>query len=133
MLGVVFNITIDTYLPRMANKHILEPFSFGGQKDIQTFTSLPSAAFPLALRPAGDWEPTLQESVDVIRQLASSGELKGLSLNHGGAVLIRGLPIKTPGDYSDIAHSFGFVAHEEVGRPPIRTVLARNVKTANEG
>ncbi|KAJ4423027.1 hypothetical protein N0V82_002294 [Gnomoniopsis sp. IMI 355080] len=51
----------------------------------------------------------------------------------GGALLIRGLPIHTADDYSEIAHSFGFVAHEEVGRPPIRIVLAKNVKTANEG
>lgn len=48
-------------------------------------------------------------------------------------MLFRGLPIQTPDDYSEIAHAFGFSAHEEVGRPPIRTVVAKNVKTANEG
>lgn len=117
----------------MASQHRFEPFSFEGQKDVQSFAPLPSATFPLALRPAGDWEPSLQESVDAIRQLASSGELKRLSQEHGGALLIRGLPIRTPKDYSDVAHAFGFVAHEEVGRPPVRTVLAKNVKTANEG
>lgn len=118
----------------MAVRPRFEPFYFEGQKNIQPFTPLPNAfSFPLALKPAGDWEPTLQESVDAVRQLATSGELKRLSQEHGGALLIRGLPIKTPEDYSDIAHAFGFVAHEEVGRPPIRTVLAKNVKTANEG
>lgn len=61
------------------------------------------------------------------------GELDRLVKRHGGALIIRGLPIKTPEDYSKVAHAFGFVAHEEVGRPPIRTVLAKNVKTANEG
>ncbi|KUI61243.1 hypothetical protein VP1G_08419 [Cytospora mali] len=117
----------------MDNHRRLEPFSFEGQKDIQAFTSLPSGAFPLALQPEGDWRPTLQESVDAIRQLATSGELKRLSQEHGGALLLRGLPIRSAEDYSEIAHAFGFVAHEEVGRPPIRTILAKNVKTANEG
>jgi hypothetical protein len=117
----------------MASKPEFQPFSFEGQQDIKAFANLPSAEFPLALRPANDWNPSLQESVDAISHLSSSGELKRLVQKHGGALLIRGLPIKTPEDYSVIAHAFGFVAHEEVGRPPIRTVLAKNVKTANEG
>ncbi|ROW09883.1 hypothetical protein VPNG_06279 [Cytospora leucostoma] len=117
----------------MASEHTFEPFSFEGQQDVQKFAPLPSAEFPLALRPAGDWKPSLQESVDAIRHLANSGELKRLINKHGGALIIRGLPIKTAEDYSEVAHAFGFVAHEEVGRPPVRTVLAKNVKTANEG
>lgn len=36
-------------------------------------------------------------------------------------------------DYSQIAHAFGFKAHEEVGRPPLRIVLAPNIKAVNEG
>lgn len=117
----------------MASKLRFEPFTFGGQEDIKAFANLPSAAFPLALRPVSGWKPSLEESAEAIKQLSSSGELRSLVHKHGGALLIRGLPIKTPDDYSIIAHAFGFVAHEEVGRPPIRTVLAKNVKTANEG
>lgn len=117
----------------MANPPKFEPFSFEGQHDVKDFADLPSAEFPLALRPANGWSPSLQDSVEAISQVSSSGELKTLVQKHGGALLIRGLPIKTPEDYSIFAHAFGFVAHEEVGRPPIRTVLAKNVKTANEG
>ncbi|KAK2598413.1 hypothetical protein N8I77_011833 [Diaporthe amygdali] len=117
----------------MSSNQIFEPFSFEGQKDVRNFSSLPSAEFPLALRPANGWDPSLQESIEAVRQLSSSGELKRIIQKHGGALLIRGLPIRTPEDYSQIAHAFGFTAHEEVGRPPIRTVLAKNVKTANEG
>lgn len=117
----------------MAPKLKFEPFAFEGQQDIKAFANLPSAAFPLALRPVTGWSPSLEESVEAIRQLSSSDELNSLINKHGGALLIRGLPIKTPDDYSVIAHAFGFVVHEEVGRPPIRTVLAKNVKTANEG
>lgn len=117
----------------MAPEPKFEPFAFEGQEDIKAFANLPSASFPLALCPVTSWSPSLEESADAIRQFSTSGELKSLIHKHGGALLIRGLPIKTPDDYSVIAHAFGFVAHEEVGRPPIRTVLAKNVKTANEG
>lgn len=117
----------------MAYEQEFEPFTFEGQEDVKNFSSLSSAEFPLALRPVNGWNPSLQESVEAIGQLSSSGELKRLIQRHGGALLIRGLPIKTAEDYSKVAHAFGFVAHEEVGRPPIRTVLAKNVKTANEG
>lgn len=117
----------------MANEPKFQPFAFEGQQDIQAFANLPRAEFPLALRPANGWNPSQQDSVEAISHFASSGELKRLIQKHGGALLLRGLPIKTPEDYSIIAHAFGFVAHEEVGRPPIRTVLAKNVKTANEG
>lgn len=117
----------------MASNQIFEPFTFEGQLDVKTFGPLPSAEFPLALRTAHGWNPSLQESVEAISQLSSSGELKSLIQRHGGALVIRGLPIRSAEDYSKVAHAFGFVAHEEVGRPPIRTVLAKNVKTANEG
>lgn len=117
----------------MESQPKFEPFSFEGQQDVKAFADLPGAEFPLALRPANGWNPSLQDSVEAISQLSSSGELKSLIQEHGGALLIRGLPIKTPEDYSIITHAFGFVAHEEVGRPPVRTVLAKNVKTANEG
>lgn len=109
------------------------PFSFEGQKDTAPFLPLPSVDFSLALRPVDGCQPSLQESVEAIRETTRAGQLKRLTEKHGGALLIRGLPIKTADDYSEIAHAFGFIAHEEVGRPPIRTVLAKNVKTANEG
>lgn len=117
----------------MTSEQKFEPFTFEGQEDVSNFNPLPSAEFPLALRPANGWSPSLEEAVDAVRYLSTSGELKGLIRRHGGALIIRGLPIRTPEHYSRVAHAFGFVAHEEVGRPPIRTVLAKNVKTANEG
>ncbi|KAI1858035.1 uncharacterized protein JN550_012928 [Neoarthrinium moseri] len=110
-----------------------ESFAFEGQQDAAKFGLRQRATFPLALKPVEGWQPTLQESIALLRQLSESGALFEQVRNHGGAVLIRGLPIATPQDYSEIAHAFGFPAHEEVGRPPLRTVLARNVKTANEG
>lgn len=111
----------------------LEPFRFEGQKDVSDFGLEPGARFPLALRTADSWNPTLKESIESIREFSSSGDLERVVQRHGGAVLIRGLPIRTAEDYSEVANALGFSAHEEVGRPPIRTVLAKNVKTANEG
>lgn len=114
--------------------HKLNPFAFPGQKPTSSFLPYPSAAsFPLALQPAPTWTPTLPEAIAIIQELTRTGELRQLLQQHGGALLLRGLPIFTADDFSEVAHAFGFIAHEEVGRPPVRTVLAGNVKTANEG
>lgn len=117
----------------MSERQLFEAFTFEGQQDTASLGLGTNDLFPLALKPAGAWNPTLEESIQAIKQLSESGELFDQVKRHGGAVLIRGLPITTPQDYSEVAHAFGFSAHEEVGRPPIRTVLAKNVKTANEG
>ncbi|KAI0892710.1 Clavaminate synthase-like protein [Annulohypoxylon nitens] len=117
----------------MSERQLFEAFTFEGQQDAASLGLDTNDLFPLALKPAGAWNPTLEESIQTIKQLSESGELFDQVKRHGGAVLIHGLPITTPQDYSEVAHAFGFSAHEEVGRPPIRTVLAKNVKTANEG
>ncbi|GAM42489.1 hypothetical protein TCE0_044r16517 [Talaromyces pinophilus] len=106
-----------------------EPFTFECQQKSPN-TGLP---FPLALKTKDNWTPTLHEAVTAIQELRSNNKIFGLAQQHGGAILFRGLPIKTPDDYSQVAHAFGFKAHDEVGRPPLRTVLAPNIKTANEG
>lgn len=117
----------------MSECHHFEAFTFAGQQDTASFGLDVSAPFPLALKPAHGWEPTLEESIEKIKELSESGELFEKVKRHGGAVLIRGLPIRSRQDYSDVVHALGFPAHEEVGRTPIRTVLAKNVETANEG
>ncbi|KAF2791864.1 Clavaminate synthase-like protein [Melanomma pulvis-pyrius CBS 109.77] len=109
------------------------PITFAGQERTRNFGYEEDHAFPLALKANENWNPTLDEAVASIKRASESDEIFQLVKSHGGAVLLRGLPIKTPDDYSRVAHAFGFQAHEEVGRPPIRTVLAPNVKTANEG
>ncbi|KAF2995023.1 hypothetical protein E8E14_003901 [Neopestalotiopsis sp. 37M] len=114
-------------------KNSFQTFSFKGQQNTARLGFDHSASFPLALRPAGAWQPTLDEAVEAIRQFSESGDIFRQVQHHGGALLIRGLPINTAEDYSKIAHAFGFPPHEEVGRPPLRTLLAKNVKTANEG
>ncbi|KAF2711404.1 Clavaminate synthase-like protein [Pleomassaria siparia CBS 279.74] len=110
-----------------------EAFTFAGQEHTATFGYQEDHAFPLALKIHSDGKPSLEEAIASVKSASESGEIFNLVEQHGGAVLLRGLPIKTPDDYSRVAHAFGFEAHEEVGRPPIRTILAKNVKTANEG
>lgn len=68
--------------------------------------------------------------MDATRQLATSGELKRLINKHGGALIIRGLPIKTPEDYSEVAHAFGLVAHEEDGISEERQDSQRRVRSS---
>lgn len=111
----------------------LKEFQFEGQRSTSDFGYQSGHAFPLALQVDPSWKPTVSQAADHIRTLTSSGILLQAIQQHGGALLIRGLPIETANDYSLIAHAFGFEAHEEVGRPPVRTILAKNVKTANEG
>ncbi|KAF2115382.1 hypothetical protein BDV96DRAFT_687324 [Lophiotrema nucula] len=108
-------------------------FTFAGQQQVRDFGYEVDQPFPLALKAKDDWEPTLDEAVYSIEKWTKSGQLLQLVQEHGGAVLFRGLPVKTADDYSRVAHALGFSWHEEVGRPPLRTVLAPNVKTANEG
>ncbi|TDZ16834.1 Clavaminate synthase-like protein [Colletotrichum orbiculare MAFF 240422] len=113
------------------NLPLFEAFVVPGHQDTASFGLAWSAPFPVGLRATR--KLNLAQSVEAIRKFAESGELRRLAKQHGGAVLIRGLPVETPDDYSKVAHAFGFRPHVEVGRPPLRTVLAPNVKTANEG
>ena len=110
-----------------------QSFAFEGQQHTSNFGYYEDHIFPLALQTKADWNPSVSETVAHIESLSKSGALFDLVQKHGGALLIRGLPIDDAETYSLIAHAFGFSAHEEVGRPPVRTVLAKNVKTANEG
>lgn len=107
-------------------------FTFDGQQDTANFGLPWSAPFPLAIS-VDDKIKSIPDAVEAIRQFVQSGDLHSLVKRHGGAILFRGLPLETPDDYSKVAHAFGFRPHIEVGRPPLRTVLAPNVKTANEG
>ncbi|KAK2049498.1 Clavaminate synthase-like protein [Colletotrichum somersetense] len=110
---------------------LFEPLNVPGQQDTAAFGLGWSSPFPLGLKATA--ASSLSESIEAIRSFKQSGDLARLINQHGGAVLIRGLPIQTLDDYSRVAHAFGFRPHIEVGRPPLRTVVAPNVKTANEG
>ncbi|OLN97938.1 Clavaminate synthase-like protein 3 [Colletotrichum chlorophyti] len=123
--------SLDVSGPQNDVSQILEPFDEPGQQDTASFRLAWSAAFPLALKITKS--RGLAESIEIVAQLARSGEWKRLAKQYGGAILIRGLPIETPDNYSRVAHASGFRPHIEVGRPSLRTVLAPNVKTANEG
>lgn len=110
---------------------LFTPFEISGQQSTTKFGLAWDAQFPYCARISDSL--TIDQIVEAIRSFSQSGELKSLVKLHGGALLLRGLPIATPDDYSRIAHALGFAPHVEVGRPPLRTVLAPNVKTANEG
>lgn len=112
-------------------KAIFEPFYFDGQQNTTDLGLPEGGLFPLAFRVIG--ATSIAQSVQAIRDFSESGQLASLIKENGGAILFRGLPIQTPDDYSKVSHAFGLSPHHEVGRPPLRTVLAPNVKTANEG
>ncbi|OHF01000.1 hypothetical protein CORC01_03828 [Colletotrichum orchidophilum] len=114
-----------------STSQLFETFVVPGHQNTADFGLPWSASFPLGLKASKALG--LSESIDAVKTFVQSENLSRLIKKHGGAVLIRGLPIETPHDYSKVAYAFGFRPHVEVGRPPLRTVLAPNVKTANEG
>ncbi|KAK0636765.1 hypothetical protein B0T17DRAFT_485930 [Bombardia bombarda] len=91
------------------------------------------ADFPLSLArtPTQPGAP-LADVLAEIQNLAASGRIRSL-LDHHGAIYFQGLGLESPHDFSEFAHAFGWVAHEDIGNPVRRTVLAKNVATANEG
>jgi hypothetical protein len=66
----------------------------------------------------------LPAAVKLVEQWAGSGELKEQLKQHGGALILRGLPLPTAHAFSQIAFAtkVGTKPHVEVGRPPKRTV-----------
>ncbi|KAH7031485.1 uncharacterized protein B0I36DRAFT_243103 [Microdochium trichocladiopsis] len=91
----------------------------------------PEVSFPLALELSKDGTSTA-ELTDTIRGLAANGTIRKL-LDAHGAIYFNNLGLTSPDDFSDFAHSFGWLPHEDIGNPVRRTLLARNVATANEG
>ncbi|KAK4448321.1 hypothetical protein QBC34DRAFT_465651, partial [Podospora aff. communis PSN243] len=86
--------------------------------------------FPLSLRPSTD--SSLADITAEIRDLAASGEIRTL-LDRHGAIYFQGLGLRDAHEFSKFAHAFGWKPHEDIGNPVRRTVLAKNVATANEG
>ncbi|KAF8886271.1 hypothetical protein CPB85DRAFT_1566841 [Mucidula mucida] len=95
--------------------------------------TLPAPPFPETLLFPGIYGPPAENGsyLDVI---PTGSEFKALLKAHGGAVIFRGFGVETAEAFS----RFGFATkvgppHDEVGRPPVRTIYAENVVTANEG
>ncbi|GAA5966652.1 hypothetical protein JCM3765_007261 [Sporobolomyces pararoseus] len=75
---------------------------------------------------------SMEDWVKVVREEWKRDEVDQVLARHG-ALLLRGLPIKTADDFSRFLHAFGWTAHEDVGNPVNRVVHAPNVANANEG
>lgn len=88
-------------------------------------------AFPLTFSPSQAQTP-VSEIVSELRHLSETGQIRTL-LNAHGAIYFQDLGLKNAEEFSKFAHAFGYVPHEDIGNPVRRTVLAKNVATANEG
>ncbi|GAA6017756.1 hypothetical protein JCM10207_000486 [Rhodosporidiobolus poonsookiae] len=96
-------------------------------------TDSASLPFPLALA-ADPSIDSLDAFVSAVDKVVEDGALIPLLNRHGGAILFRNTPARTPEDFSRIVHAFKLgTPHEELGNPVIRNLLAKNVATANEG
>lgn len=90
-----------------------------------------NTSFPVSLKPY-DTDATLSQKVSDIKKLVKSGEIRRLLNTHGG-IYFQDLNILNAEEFSEFAHAFGYVPHEDIGNPVRRTILAKNVATANEG
>lgn len=91
----------------------------------------PKVAFPLSLSPSKRGT-SLKDLTAEIEDLSSSGEVRNL-LNKHGAIYFQNLNLSSAEEFSEFANAFGYTPHEDIGNPVRRTVLAKNVATANEG
>ncbi|KAF4918698.1 Clavaminate synthase-like protein [Colletotrichum viniferum] len=115
---------IDKGLP------LFEAFKVPGQQDTAKFGLSWSSSFPLGLK--ANKTLNLTESIEAVQRFTRSGDLIKLIGQHGGAALIRGLPIKTPDDYSGATPitSAICIAHELQRQSPqfLSDLLNKGVK-----
>lgn len=87
--------------------------------------------FPISLAPS-DRDAKVDDIVAAARDLAVTGQVRNLLDKHG-AIYFQNLKLQDAHEFSKFAHAFGWLPHEDIGNPVRRTILAKNVATANEG
>ncbi|KAJ9132116.1 Clavaminate synthase-like protein [Pleurostoma richardsiae] len=87
--------------------------------------------FPLSLS-STDRAVSTDDLVSSIGDLANAGQIAALLRKHG-AIYFQNLGLEDAQEFSRFAHAFHWLPHEDIGNPVRRTVLAKNVATANEG
>ena len=113
----------------MATPAVLRPAPYGPTVDLPA--PYPAGTgLPFSLRPQAS--SSLADVVADIQRLSKSGHIDQL-LNQHGAIYFQDLNLQNPDEFSQFAHAFGYVPHEDIGNPVRRTILATNVATANEG
>lgn len=91
----------------------------------------PETEFPVALSPT--FSPAeISDLVAAIKRLSYPSTIRDLLTKHG-AILFKDVNIQNASEFSEFATAFGWSAHEDIGNPVRRTLLAPNVATANEG
>ncbi|SPO06350.1 uncharacterized protein DNG_09039 [Cephalotrichum gorgonifer] len=77
-------------------------------------------------------EYSKEDTITAVIELVESGGLRKI-LDRHGAIYFQNLALQSADEFSNFAHAFGWLPHEDIGNPVRRTVLAKNVATANEG
>jgi len=95
----------------------------------ETISPPTSAGFPLVLLAT-----ELAGTTDVLACAREVGKLLGSGglLNLHGAVLLRGLPVRTPEDFGAFCAALGWMPSKLGGGGTARTVLAGNIRTASD-
>ncbi|KAJ9139516.1 Clavaminate synthase-like protein [Coniochaeta hoffmannii] len=90
-----------------------------------------TTTFPLSLTPS-QADSSIEDLLAAARDLSETGQLSNI-LAKNGAIYFQNLGLKDAHEFSKFAHAFGWLPHEDIGNPVRRTILAKNVATANEG
>jgi len=118
-----------TFSQKMSAPAVLHPARYG--PSVRLPAPYPEdTALPFSLRRQP--ETSLEEITAEIKNLTKTGHIQTL-LDQHGAIYFQDLNLQDAHEFSEFAHAFGFVPHEDIGNPVRRTILAPNVATANEG
>jgi hypothetical protein len=94
----------------------------------------PEKSIPLALKPSQHRVENLrlEDIILAVKSLQSQNQLLTKQLALHGAILFRGLPIRSADDFSRFTFAFGFKPHEIIRIVVDRPILAPNIAPASE-
>jgi len=103
----------------MAASTFVKPLSTHFQRELPSSLFQSTSPFPGVYAP----REVYGSAISTIEKLADEGSLRPLLKAHGGAVVFRGFDVAAEHDFSKFAFAAKLgIPHEEVGRPPRRTV-----------
>jgi hypothetical protein len=132
-------------MPSITASSFWKPGQASFQKQIESVINDDVMNFPLILRPSKDF-PTLEDVLQGAHDLAVSpsathrddSHLRKLLDYNGGAVLFRGMPLRSAEDFSQYVEAlsgkgqYAWTPHEVIGMHVLRKPQAKNVYTVNE-
>lgn len=133
-------------MPSLTQSSSWKPDQASFQKQIESVVDDDVIDFPLILRPTQK-SPTVDDVLQGAHELAvnpsamhrDDSPIRNLLDHSGGAVLFRGMPLRSAQDFSQYVEAlsgkgqYAWTPHEVIGMHVLRKPQAQNVYTVNEG